>query len=116
MGQFRRLLARLPRIVRTNRQSTIEQSAIANRQSPNRQSSIANSVNRQSPIVNRQSEVFVGWRGERTGRLLHQIRFDEPIEVAVEDAVDVPHLLLRAVVLHYLIRVQDVAADLAAER
>ena len=53
---------------------------------------------------------------ERAARLLHQKRLDERVDVAVEHAVDVADLLLGAVVLDELIRLQDVAADLAAER
>ena len=40
---------------------------------------------------------------------------DELVEVAVEDALRVPHLDVGAVVLDELVRVQHVAADLAAE-
>src|SRR2546422_2586652 len=60
--------------------------------------------------------VFV-WRGfaERAARFFHQIALDEDVDVAVEHAVDVADLLLRAVVLHHLIWMQDVAPDLAAE-
>src|SRR5580765_4811001 len=53
---------------------------------------------------------------ERAARLLHEVGLDEHVDVAVEDAVDVAHLLLRPVVLHHLIRMEDVAANLAAER
>src|SRR6266481_7576296 len=52
---------------------------------------------------------------ERAAGALHQISLDEDIEVAVEHAVDIAHLLLRAVILHELIRVQHVAADLRPE-
>ena len=38
------------------------------------------------------------------------------VDVAVEHAVDVADLLLGPVILDELIRMQDVAADLAAER
>src|SRR5262245_46148997 len=60
----------------------------------------------------------VVWGGlsERAARLLHQIRLDEHVDVAIEHAVDVAHLLFRAMVLHQLVRMQDVAANLAAER
>src|SRR3954470_10685140 len=60
----------------------------------------------------------VVWRrlAERAARLLHEIRLDEQVDVAVEHTVHVAHLLLRTVVFHHLVRVQDVAADLAAER
>src|SRR5436189_210868 len=52
---------------------------------------------------------------ERAARLLHEIRLDEQVGVAVEHAVDVADLLLRPVILDELVRMQDVAADLAAE-
>src|SRR5579872_5168048 len=52
---------------------------------------------------------------ERAARLLHQIRLDEAVEVAVEHAIDVADRFLRPVILHELIRVQHVAANLAAE-
>ena len=52
---------------------------------------------------------------ERAARLLHQVGLDERVEVAVEDAVDVAHFHLGAVVLDHLVRLQHVAADLAAE-
>ena len=52
---------------------------------------------------------------ERARRLPHQVRLDELVDVAVEHAVDVALLVLRAVVLDHLVRVQHVAADLAAE-
>src|SRR5260221_14555417 len=48
-------------------------------------------------------------------RSLHQVRLDEDIDVSVEHAADVADLLLRTVVLHELIRVQHVTANLAAE-
>src|SRR4051812_27806625 len=53
---------------------------------------------------------------ERAARLLHQVRLDEHVDVAVEDAIDVADLLFRPVILDHLIRVKDVAADLMAER
>src|SRR5262245_56487624 len=78
------------------------------------------------PPVSAVSAVFaafgsvnvVVWRlgAERPARLLHQIRLDEPIDVAVEHPVDITDLLFGAVVLDELIRVQHVAANLAAER
>src|SRR4051794_12291383 len=52
---------------------------------------------------------------ERTRGLAHQIRLDEPVDVSLEHAVDVAHLLLRPMVLDQLIRVEDVAANLVAE-
>src|SRR5499427_585596 len=57
------------------------------------------------------------WRRlpERAARALHQIALDEDVDVAVEHAVDGADLFLRAMILHHLIRVQDVAADLTAE-
>ena len=39
----------------------------------------------------------------------------KPVDVAVEDAVDVADLHLGPVVLDHLVRLQHVAADLAAE-
>src|SRR5258705_12008665 len=61
--------------------------------------------------------VFIGRRGcaERPARLLQQVRLDERIEVAVEHAVDVADLHLGAMVLDHLVRLQHVAANLAAE-
>src|SRR5262245_29319207 len=60
----------------------------------------------------------VVWRlgAECPARALHQIGFDEHVDIAVEDAVDVADLLSRAVILDELVRVQHVAANLAAER
>ena len=40
---------------------------------------------------------------------------DEAVEVAVEHAFGVPDLVIGSMVLDHLVRVQDVAADLAAE-
>src|SRR5262249_4110514 len=59
----------------------------------------------------------VVWRRlpERAAPALHQIALDEDLDVAVEHTVDVADLFLGAVVLHHLIGVQDVAADLTAE-
>ena len=45
---------------------------------------------------------------------LHQIRLDEAVEVAVHHRVDVTGLVLRAQVLHELVGLHHVAADLAA--
>src|SRR4051812_45072783 len=61
---------------------------------------------------------LVVWRrlAEGAAGLLHQIRLDEHVDVAVEHAVDVADLLLRPVILDHLIRMQHVAADLMAER
>src|SRR5205823_6378201 len=59
---------------------------------------------------------LVGRREQRAGGLLHQVRLDERIDVAVEHAVDVAGLLLGAQVLHQLVRLQDVIADLRTER
>src|SRR5712671_4001310 len=60
---------------------------------------------------------IVVWRNlaERAARLSHQIRLDEEIDVAVQHAVDIADLLLRAMVLDHLVRVQHVTANLAAE-
>src|SRR4029079_17763479 len=52
---------------------------------------------------------------ERAAGLLHQIRLDEPVDVAVEHAVHVADLFLGPMILHQLIRMEHVAADLAAE-
>ena len=46
---------------------------------------------------------------------LHQKRLDEAVEVAIQHAVDVADLLLGAMVLDQLVRVQHVAPDLIAE-
>ena len=45
-----------------------------------------------------------------------QIRLDKAVEVAVQDPLDVPDLVLGAVILHQLVRVDDVAADLHSPR
>src|SRR6266540_1942956 len=49
------------------------------------------------------------------GRLRQQISANEPVEVPVQDTLGVARLVLGAVVLDELVRVEDVAADLAAE-
>src|SRR5262245_28799560 len=65
----------------------------------------------------RGSVVLVGNRfTERSARALHQKGLDEHVDVAVENAVHVAHLLLRAVILDQLIGMQHVTANLAAER
>src|SRR5665213_4001464 len=62
------------------------------------------------------SVVFVGNRlTQRSAGFLHQVGLDERVDVAVEDAAHIADLLLRPVILHELIGVQDVAANLAAE-
>src|SRR4029453_14604723 len=50
---------------------------------------------------------------ERAARLLHQVGLDELVDVAVQDAVHVAHLLFGPMILHHLIGVQDVAANRA---
>src|ERR1035437_7697532 len=61
-------------------------------------------------------DIFLGRSlAEGSVGLLHQIGFDERVEIAVEHAADVADLLLRPMILHHLVRVQHVAADLAAE-
>src|SRR5690606_32733664 len=45
---------------------------------------------------------------------LQEVRFDEAIEVAVEHRLHVPDLVLGAEILHELIGLHDVAADLVA--
>ncbi len=45
---------------------------------------------------------------------LHQVRLDEPVDVAVHHCVDVADLVLRAQVLHQFVGLHHVAADLAA--
>src|SRR5262249_48649197 len=52
---------------------------------------------------------------ERAARPLHQIALDEDVDVAVEHAIHIAHLLLGPVILDQLIGMQDVAANLAAE-
>src|SRR5205814_7075454 len=42
---------------------------------------------------------------------LQEICPDEPVEVPIEHALRVPHLEVGAVVLHELVRVEEVAAD-----
>src|SRR5687767_8145440 len=53
---------------------------------------------------------------EGAGGPLHQERFDEQVNVAVEHAVDVSDLLFGSMILDQLIRMEDVAANLAAKR
>src|SRR5205823_13557166 len=65
--------------------------------------------------TSRSLNVFINGRAERATRFLHQVRLDEDVDVAVEDAVHVADLLLRSVTLHHLVRMEHVAADLAAE-
>src|SRR5215831_8833320 len=61
--------------------------------------------------------IVVGRRlAERTAGLLHQVALAEDVDVAVEHAVDVANLLLRPVILHELVWVENVAANLPAER
>jgi hypothetical protein len=55
-------------------------------------------------------------RAERSARTLHQVGLDEHVDVAVQHAIDIADLLFGPVILHELIRVQHVAANLAAER
>src|SRR3954470_6772238 len=45
-----------------------------------------------------------------------QVRLDERVDVAVEHGLDVAGLEARALVLHELVRLQRVGADLVAER
>src|SRR5579871_5402317 len=54
--------------------------------------------------------------GERAAGALHQVGLDELIDVAVEHTVDVADLFLRPVILHELIGMEYVAANLTAER
>ena len=49
------------------------------------------------------------------GRALQQVRAHEAVQVAVEHRLRVARLEVGAVVLHELVRVEDVRADLAAE-
>src|SRR5689334_25397488 len=49
-------------------------------------------------------------------RVLHEIRLDERIQIAVEDAVDLGGLVLRPQIFHQLIRLEHVAADLVTPR
>src|SRR5207245_9084775 len=61
-------------------------------------------------------KILVGRRlSERPARALHQVALDEHVDVAVEDPVHIGDLLLRTMILDELVRVQHVAADLAAE-
>src|SRR5215470_14501597 len=53
---------------------------------------------------------------ERAARLLHEVALDERIDVAVQYAIDVADLLLRAVIFDQLIGMEHVAPDLATER
>src|SRR3954468_4216384 len=52
---------------------------------------------------------------ERAAGLSHQVRLDEHVDVTVEHAVHVTDLLLGAMILGHLVRVQHVAPDLAAK-
>ena len=45
--------------------------------------------------------------------MLLQIRFDELVQAAVHDLLDIPHLNVRPVVLHHLIRLEHIGTDLA---
>src|SRR5258705_9029926 len=67
---------------------------------------------RPRPSVN---VLVFGRLSERAARLLHQVGLDEHVDVAVEHAVHVADLLLRPMVLGHLIRMEYVAANLAAE-
>src|SRR4051812_22955424 len=70
-----------------------------------------------SPAPSALVKVVV-WRrlAERAARLLHEKGLDEDVDVAVQHAVYIADLLLRAVVFDHLIRMHYIAADLAAER
>src|SRR5262249_33848222 len=61
--------------------------------------------------------IVVGWfrTSQRAAGLLHQIRLDEVVEIAVEHPVHVSDFGLRWMVLDHLVRLQDVAANLTAE-
>src|SRR3990167_9086097 len=94
------------------------------RRSCTTQSPIEQSVDQQSAILNpsianRQPAIdLVVVRSrlpERPRCPFHQVRFDEDVYIPVENPIDVPDLLLRAVILDELIGMQDVAADLVAE-
>src|SRR5713101_7503179 len=63
----------------------------------------------------RSLNVFLSRLAEGAARLLHQIGLDESVDVAIENPIDVPDLLLRAVVFDELVGLQHVAANLAAE-
>src|SRR5678809_184404 len=52
---------------------------------------------------------------ECTAGFLQEISLDKGIEVTIQHSVHVADLHLRAVILDHLIRLQDVAPDLAAE-
>src|SRR6185436_10640492 len=52
---------------------------------------------------------------ERPGRALHQEGLDEGIDVAVEDTIHIPHLLLRPMILDELVGMEDVTSNLMAE-
>src|SRR4051812_24780958 len=72
------------------------------------------------PAGPRQLESPPGFRLLSVGRaaagaLPAEVRLDERIEVAVEHAVDVARLVLGAQILHELVRLEHVAADLAAQ-
>src|ERR1051325_7288466 len=61
--------------------------------------------------------VFIGRRRSAEGAAgyLQQIRLDERIQITVEHAMNVADLHLGAVIFDHLIRLQHVAANLAAE-
>src|SRR5436190_23618952 len=67
------------------------------------------------PAVGSVNVVVGGIDAERPARFLHQIRLDEDVDVAVEHAVDVAHLLLGPMILHELIWMENITANLAAE-
>src|SRR5207248_1462511 len=53
---------------------------------------------------------------ERAAGAPHEKGLDEEVDVAVEHAIHVPNLFFRPMIFDELIRVQHVAADLAAKR
>src|SRR5271157_2920705 len=64
----------------------------------------------------RRVEVVIGFNHQLAfGALGHQVRPDEGINVAIEDAVHIANAEFRAVVLDQAIGLHDVRADLAAE-
>src|ERR671918_2754675 len=49
------------------------------------------------------------------GRLGQEVGLDQAVEIPVEDTLGVPHLDVCAVILDELVRMEDVAPDLAPE-
>src|SRR5581483_3814857 len=78
-------------------------------------SSVTSRTGRVDPAPKAESSARFGGSAAVSCRL-QEICADEAVQVAVEDALGVPHLEAGACVLHLLVRMEDVAADgVAAE-